>query len=534
VIAAPSAFVVAYDQPDGTFLALATVSWAQVTTNADGTAITDLAGYYVSHRLNGEEWSGETFTQALTLSVEALEPGATFTARVRAVDRTGNSSAHRTSLDYVLERDQAAPTAPGAPTATGGVGIVRATWNGLLGGAAPPADFSHVEVHASTVSGFTPDDTTHRDNLRAAGVSPLLGFPYDQPVYIRLVAVDQSGNRDRSNASPQASATPVRAADGDISSLNVGKLVAGVLVADITVSARIKTADTGQRVEMDSLGLTAYDSTGAATVEIRGSGGTITGGLIRTKATGKRVQIGSSGTAYWVGTYTGGVIADAVSFFPSGTFARPAQVFLTESLFGSTYGTDLHLFSGQAASSGANTPYSAIHVGTGINGTDAVVIETRTGGGAGAIAGNIVVDSSRHLTLFGATGLTIGSADTARHPVNLYDVIEVQLNSANAYGGLKSGGAGGIRGQVEQWEKHRASISWASGSANADYTWTYETAFVTQPVVVAMTDDTVNNNNPNAYCWGRASSAASTIIRAQKTAAVTSATTVTVNLLAVR
>jgi hypothetical protein len=89
-----------------------------------------------------------------------------------------------------------------------------------------------------------------------------------------------------------------------IATVSVGSLIAGLLTADVTVSARIKTADSGARTEMNGSGFHVFDSGGieVATMAISGgapfisvTGGTITGGLIRTAASGARVEISSSG-----------------------------------------------------------------------------------------------------------------------------------------------------------------------------------------------------------------------------------------------
>jgi hypothetical protein len=61
-----------------------------------------------------------------------------------------------------------------------------------------------------------------------------------------------------------------------IANVSVGKLTAGILSADMTVSARIKTADTGARVELNSAGLQAYNSAGTLTVDVQAASGAAT------------------------------------------------------------------------------------------------------------------------------------------------------------------------------------------------------------------------------------------------------------------
>lgn len=86
--------------------------------------------------------------------------------------------------------------------------------------------------------------------------------------------------------------------DAKIGNMAVGKLTAGSLTADITVSARIKTADTGARVEMNSTGLKAYNSGGTNTVSINSDGSaSFTGAVTATS-----------------GSFTGAVYASSGSF----------------------------------------------------------------------------------------------------------------------------------------------------------------------------------------------------------------------------
>lgn len=89
--------------------------------------------------------------------------------------------------------------------------------------------------------------------------------------------------------------------DARISSVSVGKLVAGELWADITVSARVMTSTTGQRVEMNRDGLFSYnglnekDANGVEipTTEIRASDGGLVSRWIRTNTEGTRIEMGS-------------------------------------------------------------------------------------------------------------------------------------------------------------------------------------------------------------------------------------------------
>lgn len=100
----------------------------------------------------------------------------------------------------------------------------------------------------------------------------------------------------------QAAITTAQIADlavnnAKISDLSVGKLTAGTLSADIVIGARIKTADTGARVELNSGGIGAWDETNRQTVDIDGTTGAVTViGTLKSGITGKRVEINPGST----------------------------------------------------------------------------------------------------------------------------------------------------------------------------------------------------------------------------------------------
>ncbi len=64
--------------------------------------------------------------------------------------------------------------------------------------------------------------------------------------------------------------------DAKIGSVSAGKITVGSLVADVTVAARIKTANTGARVELNSSGFQAFNSSGVKTVDIAAATGSAT------------------------------------------------------------------------------------------------------------------------------------------------------------------------------------------------------------------------------------------------------------------
>jgi hypothetical protein len=274
--------VVAYGTDNQVYI---TFSWNALSI--DPNVITDdpFIGYFTSFTKDGTNWSAEAFTTNTSVMIGPLAMGQTITFRVRAVTQKNTLGAYAT-LGATTTLDSVAPGQPSTPTAM-------------------PVDLVVTEIHMSTVSiTFTPTPATLVDTFYpGGGYTTITDLAYGTTYYFRLVAVDKVGNR--SVSSTGASVVPVQAADGDIASLNVGKLVAGTLSADITVSARIKTANSGSRVELNSSGLQAFNAGNTQTVLIdSASGNASILGTFRTGTSGQRIEIDSTGfgTIAWYPT----------------------------------------------------------------------------------------------------------------------------------------------------------------------------------------------------------------------------------------
>jgi hypothetical protein len=80
--------------------------------------------------------------------------------------------------------------------------------------------------------------------------------------------------------------------DAKIASASIGKLIAGTLNADMVVGARIKTADTGARAELNSGGFGLWNSAGTQTVAFSGADGSASMiGQLRSGTSGRRIEI---------------------------------------------------------------------------------------------------------------------------------------------------------------------------------------------------------------------------------------------------
>lgn len=322
----------AYMDRDGQQHAALAVSWPAVTQNADGTVYDDAGAYLVSYLLPGlptggrdAQWSPEQTVHGTIAHYDQLPAGQRVQARVRTVDASGNSSTWRLSQEIILASDTTPPPVPSKPVVTSLIGALRAVWDGRgSAGEEMPADFAELEVHASTAAGFTPSAATIVDRLAGAAGAPITGLPYGTTYYVKFVARDRAGNASQPSAEAAAAPTVVIRSDladqiigtaqladatiigakialatiqdANIGTVSASKLTVGKLNADVTVSARIKTADTGARVELNSAGIEAWNANGVKTVSVSATTGDvrIVGGL-SSGTSGQRIEINPGG-----------------------------------------------------------------------------------------------------------------------------------------------------------------------------------------------------------------------------------------------
>jgi hypothetical protein len=327
------------------------VSWAAVLTNVDSSNITDLSGYEIWHRRLGDAQA----TLATSVNADQLNaivrgyiPGEQWYIKVRAFDLSGNNGAY-TAESLITVADLAGPPdTPSQAAVTAALGQLWVEWNGKnAAGDDMPEGWSYTALHVSPTTGFTPSPATLYDTYqtRDGGLYPVAGLAYDTTFYVRLVAYDASGNA--SAPSVQASGIPKRVTgldvealaietthlgngaitaakiadatittakigdaqivgakianatidDAKISNVSAGKITVGVLIADVTIGARIKTQNTGNRVEMNTVGFQAFNASNVKTFEVAAATGScLVTGTFRTGATGTRVEIDASGS----------------------------------------------------------------------------------------------------------------------------------------------------------------------------------------------------------------------------------------------
>jgi len=309
-----------------------TLNWNAVTTNSDTTSITDLDRYEIFLKKQADtNYSQVMSTINTSAIIDGLLPNVTYNFQVRAVDKNNNAGLFSSAFTLTTANDTTAPPIPKTPVVQDYLGQVRIYWDGLgSAGEAMPGDFKWTEVHISTVSGFTPSTATLIDQMTSAGYALMSDLTYDTPYFVKFISVDRIGNK--SAASAQATATPTRVSgldvaalaiatsnlgdlavttakmadlsvinakianlavdDAKIGSVSAGKITVGTLIADITVSARIKTANTGPRVELSNLGLLAFNTAGQQTVTVSAATGNVS--ILGDFKTG----VAGGGTAY--------------------------------------------------------------------------------------------------------------------------------------------------------------------------------------------------------------------------------------------
>lgn len=333
-----------YQSPsDGKTKAQIQVTWA-TPANTDGSTVTDGDHYEIQYRpdigifqtnpsYNQIQSAAQTYnalnalggnyntlipTSALpwkvtfvawgtnTVLIQELTPGVTYDFQIRGVDTAAvpNRSAWSATTTFAAATDTIPPPTPDAPTVAASLVSLQVTWDcGQAGGGTfnQAVDLHHIEVHGSYDPLFTPSASTQLGNM-LANVGNITGqiavvqtftLPPGQPpaqaMYIRVIAVDTAGNK--SQPSPSAGATAVLWSNVYISDLNVSKLTAGTVSANIVLGATIGTALAGQRCVMDMTGFHAYNSDGIQIFDVTSGAAQI---ILGATTSGSQVTAGTT------------------------------------------------------------------------------------------------------------------------------------------------------------------------------------------------------------------------------------------------
>lgn len=316
------------------------VTWAQ-PLNTDGSVITDgghyeiryRVGTYIGYRvkwgqlnqagykwgeLSGNKW-GAPISDPVTTSqewtvvyvgwgqtqtmIQELTPGVEYEFQIRAVDAANppHQGPWSASTFVIASGDIFAPDVPAAPVVASSRIAIQVMH--LLGKASGGTfnlqpDLAYLSVHVGGSSSFYPDDSNAVGKLIAnsgmiqANIPAVGTFQIEQTddVWVRVVAVDRTGNKSGPSDAVQASVELID--DAHISDLTVSKVTAGTIMANWLLAASIRTAESGARVEMSGSGIQAYNVVGEKTVDIKSTDGSVTvTGKIQTLVNGDGVSM---------------------------------------------------------------------------------------------------------------------------------------------------------------------------------------------------------------------------------------------------
>ena len=203
----------------------------------------------------GGVWSPPAVSDSPEFTVTGLEPTRQVQVQVRSVmdgDPPLVSEWVQTAAADTVPDDTTPPQKPSLPTVTARLGTVTVSWDAKgADGAEMPPDFLLAEVHAGTADGFATSSATRRGEIYAAsGTTVLSDLPYGS-TFVRLVAVDTSGNR--SVPSDTATVDVKALVDTDV----IGKVLDGTKVIDLSVdgATALKAGSvTTSRLDVGALG----------------------------------------------------------------------------------------------------------------------------------------------------------------------------------------------------------------------------------------------------------------------------------------
>jgi hypothetical protein len=298
---------VTYLDSSGNAKAAQRIVWNE-PANVDATTVTDGAYYEIQFKLStGHQYSqtwGAVSTQSWTemstwgqpvepdttdwesrivgwdfnsFTIQELAPGTAYDVRIRAVDESNNIGDWSSQETFTTATDNIPPTQPAAPEVASSLIAIQVTHSlGMISGGTfnLENDLAYLEVHVSSSNNFEPDTTTLVGRLRAnrgmmIAQTPVVGtfqITSTEDVWVKVVAVDISGNKSSPSPASQSSAELID--DEHISSLTVSKITAGEISANWILSGSIKTGEEGQRIELNASGLQAYNANGDLTTNL--------------------------------------------------------------------------------------------------------------------------------------------------------------------------------------------------------------------------------------------------------------------------
>ena len=271
----------------------------------------------------------------LTTILYELTPSMPYEAQVRAVDNApvANAGIWSVLADWQTTQDTLPPAVPAAPEVAASLISVQITHR--LGRASGGTfnldkDLHHLEIHGEYEPGFMPSEATRLGRLLAnqnmmAAQAPVVGsfnIPDVAPVYFKVVAVDEAGNK--SLPSPVAVATALLIDDAHISTLTVSKVIAGTMTASWIMAGEFVTGPAGPRAGFNAGGFFAQDASSNTTFDVdSGTGDVFMVGNFASGLVGERVEVNPVSTnvpEIWFSTGSSGRHAYINALDPGGEY----------------------------------------------------------------------------------------------------------------------------------------------------------------------------------------------------------------------
>lgn len=235
----PNAVTNTYVDNTGQTKVAATITYAAPVLNTDGSVFNDPGDYRLAWRYTTEPTTAWRYLRNDTplWYISPLEPGRSVTIVAQTIDSSGNISAYTSGSTFDTAVDTTPPPTPSGPLLLSMLRTMVVGWNGLTSTGAPmPADFHHVDVYTSTVNDFDVYlDGTLRGTLQAKGelTFAAYGVSVGTTLYVKFVAVDNSGNRSAAGTQWQAVITGVSGPDIQANSITTNNIAAGAITSQL-------------------------------------------------------------------------------------------------------------------------------------------------------------------------------------------------------------------------------------------------------------------------------------------------------------
>lgn len=214
----------------------ATLSWTAPTTNSDGTALTDLAGYKVYYGTTSGVYSSNVDAGNVTsYQLTGLTDGATYYFAITAYDTSGNQSAYSSQVSKTLAA--AADTTPP---------VISGVYSGNITSSGATVNWTTDELSDTQAQwGLTTalgSSTTLNTQLSTAHSQTISGLSPSSTYYYKVLSRDASGNLATSS-----SYTFTTSAAADTTPPVVSNVVVSSVTADTaTVTWTTNEASTSQ------------------------------------------------------------------------------------------------------------------------------------------------------------------------------------------------------------------------------------------------------------------------------------------------